>query len=64
MRHKVISQSATGRVEIVKSDDVEGKSEWVDLATEEFRWLYPLREEEEHGAAAPRRRLRGKTAEG
>ena len=58
VKHNVISQSATGRVEIVRADDVDGKSEWVDLATEEYRWLYPLGSEPAAGAAPARSRLR------
>ena len=50
----IVSQSATGRVEVVFAD-TPNESTWLDLASEEYRWLYPS-----SGAAAgqARRRVR------
>ena len=64
-RYRVISQSATGRVEVILDGEADGSndgsSEWLDLAVEEHRWLQPVLPEEPQ-QAAPRRRIRGKTA--
>eukprot|EP00959_Pyramimonas_sp_CCMP1952_P023676 497500-Pyramimonas_sp.AAC.1 len=50
----IVSQSATGRGEVVFAD-APNESMWLDLASEEYRWLYPL-----SGAAGgqARRRVR------
>ena len=57
-KYRVISQSATGRVEIVEDDSQDGSSEWIDLASEEHRWIQQVLPDAP--AAPARRRLRVK----
>jgi hypothetical protein len=53
VRGQVVSQSSTGKV-LLQLPDID--PEWVDLASEEYRWVYSVEE-----LPALRRRLRGKT---
>jgi len=54
VRGQVVSQSATGRVLVRIAEE---EPEWLDLASEEYRWIYSTEE-----LPATRRRLRQKTA--
>ena len=55
VRGRVLSQSATGRVLVKFVDSADHSEEWLDLVSQEYRWLYPL-----ETVGATNRRLRGK----
>ena len=67
VRGDVLAQSATGKVKIkYDDDDGAGRCEWIDLASEEYRWLHEQPVDGAPSELAPvvRRRLTTKTKDG